>query len=214
METKNRLIFCDVETAGFHRKSPIIELAAIAVEAGTYRELDAFDAKVQFSMQDPYVDLAALGVNKFSPAIWERYAVPPERAAKNFSRLLSRHATEEFANGDGNGFFVAKLAAHNADFDNTRLRRWCTQHLPRSKGRRPFFPGSYLALCTVQKADWFFHDNQGLTPPSNLKLPTLAEYFGLRNQPDHSALNDVRATVELAQVIAAYQRGTVTARAA
>ena len=212
MKTSNTIVYVDIETAGLHRRSPIIDVAAVAVEAASYRELDVLDMKVQFRMDNPYVDLDVLSVNKFSPAIWERYAIPPSRAAKNFSAFLMRHATEEHKNQDGKPFRVAKLAAHNADFDNTRLKSWCRKYLPKSKTKaRVFYPGSYLALCTVQKADWFFRDNQGLTPPENLKLETLARYFDLDHQPDHSALNDVRATIELARVIAELQRIGVTA---
>lgn len=208
------IVYVDIETAGFHRKSPIIEVAAIAVAAGTYRELDSLDVKVQFSMNDPYVDLDALAINKFSPAIWERYAVPPARAAKNFAAFLRRHATDEYQTREGATFRVAKLAAHNAEFDNTRLRSWSRRHLPRRHRKSSFYPGSSLALCTVQKAEWFFRDNQGLEPPKNLKLATLAEYFRLEHQPDHSALNDVRATIELAKTIAELQRIGVVANAA
>ena len=214
MQTKRPIVFCDIEPAGPHRRAPIIEVAAIAVESGSYRELDSFDAKVQFDVNDPYVDVDALGVSKFSPTTWEQYALSPHIAARNFTAFLNRYAVRLPRPKGATPIRVAKLAAHNADFDNTRLRSWCRRHLKKTKGKRPFYPGSYLALCTVQKADWFFQDNQGITPPENLKLATLADYFQLKHRPDHKAINDVRATIELARTIAEFQRTGVVANAA
>ena len=65
VETKSeQIIFYDIETGGLHFDAPIIELAAIAVEAGTYRELDSIDMKIEFSTKDPHVSMEALGVSQ------------------------------------------------------------------------------------------------------------------------------------------------------
>ena len=61
--SKSRLVFVDIETAGLSHKAPIIELAAVAVESGSYQELDSLDIKVAFSTSDPAVNLESLGVN-------------------------------------------------------------------------------------------------------------------------------------------------------
>ena len=46
---------------------------------------------------------------------------------------------------------------------------------------------------------WLFHEQKILTPPTDFRLRTLCEYFGvqLRDEDAHNALNDVRATVGL-----------------
>lgn len=60
-------------------------------------------------------------------------------------------------------------------------------------------------LCTVQRAQWFFQENDAVTAPADFKLGTLCEYFGIsfmRSKP-HDALHDTRATVELYRAILA-----------
>ena len=43
---------------------------------------------------------------------------------------------------------------------------------------------------------WLFEEDRTQTRPENFKLHTLCEYFGV-SRPDHTALRDIRATVEL-----------------
>ena len=210
-----RIIFYDIETGGMHFDSPIIELAAISVEAGTYKELDTIDMKIEFSTKDPHVSMEALGVNKFSAGIWEKFSIPPADAAIKFAHFLREHGTVEKTSKAGSEYKVAKLAGHNAQtFDTPFALNWFKKHGPKSDGTKaPFFPALRLTLDTVQLADWFFWSNPSLPRPENLKLETLADYFGL-SRPDHSALNDIRATVELARIISEYQRVGVMAQAA
>ena len=213
-EIAERIIFYDIETGGLHFDAPIIELAAIAVEAGTYKELDTIDMKIGFSTKDPHVSMEALGVNKFSAEAWEKFSIPPEDAAIKFAHFLREHGTVEKKSNGGNEYTVAKLAGHNAQsFDSPFVMNWFKKHGPKTQGRDPFFPALRLTLDTIQLADWFFWSNPSLPQPENLKLETLASYFGL-SQPDHSALNDIRATVQLARIICDYQRVGVMAQAA
>ena len=202
-----RIIFYDIETGGLHFDSPIIELAAIAVEAGTYKELDTIDMKIEFSTKDPNVSMEALGVNKFSAEVWEKFSIPPADAAIKFAHFLREHATAEKRSSDGNEYTIAKLAGHNAQtFDSPMILNWFKKHGSRKdRVRDPFFPALRLTLDTVQLADWFFWNNPSLPQPENLKLETLADYFRL-SRPDHSALNDIRTTLELAKTISDYQR--------
>lgn len=214
-DVAEKIIFFDIETGGLHFESPIIELAAIAVEAGTYQEIDTIDMKIEFSTKDPHVSMEALGVNKFSAEVWEKWSILKEDAAIKFAHFLREHAAVAKRSSSGNEYTVAKLAGHNAQsFDSPLVLNWFKKHGPgNEKGKDPFFPALRLTLDTVQLADWFFWTNPSLPQPENLKLETLAEYFGL-SQPDHSALNDTRATVELARIISHYQRVGVMPQAA
>ena len=206
-ETPQRIItFIDIETAGKNRRRhPIIEVAAMAVEAGTWNEVSTFEAKVEFNVDD--ADPIALGINKFKPSTWEKYALPPKVVAEKFSAFCRKHATVEKTSKRGKSYKVTPLAGHNAEtFDGHFLRAWYRKQLI-------FFPVSMRVLCTKQRAMWFFEENQGLTPPANFKLMTLCKYFGIL-APDHSALNDVRATVQLARVLAELQQSRAMANAA
>lgn len=205
--TRRTWLFVDIEPGGVNlQKHPITEVAAIAVEAGSWQELDVFETKVQFRFSD--ADPRALGMNKYVPSIWERYALPQEIAAEKFAEFCRRHATVEKKSRRGKYYKVAQLAGHNADkFDGPFLHQWYRRH-------RIFFPASMRILCTKQLAMWFFEMNQGLTPPKDYKLTTLCDYFRLSCRPDHTALNDIRATVELARCISKIQLQSIDSKAA
>ncbi|WP_168205254.1 3'-5' exonuclease [Bythopirellula goksoeyrii] len=204
----SRTIYIDIESAGRARRAPIIELAAIAVESGSYRELDSIDMKLEFAMKE--ADPRFLGVNKFSPTVWEKYALPERDAAAKLAAFLRRHATTERTSPKtGKPYLVAQLAGFNSNrFDIPRLEQLFQRH-------KLFFPACRRSLCVMQKTQWFFEDNQALQPgPDNFSLAALADYFRLATQPDHTALSDVRATVELARLLAEFHRISATAAAA
>lgn len=206
MADDNNLIFFDIETGGLDRfKHPIIELAAIAVQAGTYEEIEAFEAKVQFKASQ--ADEVALGICKFSPSRWEQYALPKRVVAKKFATFLRRYASIEKTSKCGKNYRIAQLVAHNASFDGPFIQEWYRK-------QKRYLPASPQVLCSMQMALWFFHQNPSLVPPKNFKLGTLCDYFRVEATPDHSALNDIRATVELARTIRRLELDALTAIAA
>jgi DNA polymerase III epsilon subunit-like protein len=184
-----RLVFVDLETGGLETWRPIIQLAAIAVTSDG-RELETYEAKLRF--RESVADPRALRKNHYSAERWLCEAQPPSVVAEALAQLLMRHATIDQTAADGRVFQVAQLVAHNAAFDGEFLRVWYRRmHL--------FLPASPRVLCTVQRAMWAFHEDKSLTPPTDFKLGTLCDYFGVRLPADeaHDALNDVRATVSL-----------------
>jgi hypothetical protein len=58
----------------------------------------------------------------------------------------------------------------------------------------------------MQRAMWLVHEDKTLTPPTDFKLGTLAQYFDVTFPPEHAhdALHDVRATLATYSVIADY----------
>jgi len=202
----SRTIFVDIESAGLCSRSPIIQLAAVAVQSGSYKELDTIDMLIQFEMKD-VKNLRSLGITKFSPSRWQQYAIPEQVAAEKFAIFLRRHSTVEKKSKQGKVYRIARLAAHNSAFDGRMLENWY-------KRLGIFYPATLRTLCTEQKARWFYEDNGGLVPPDNYQLVTLARHLQLQHQPDHTALQDIRATVELARVLAELSRIAVTAQAA
>jgi hypothetical protein len=194
-----RLVFVDVEVAGAEISRPIIQVAAIAV-ASDLEELETFEAKLKFDQRlaDPH----SLPKNRYCEKTWAAEARSATRVAPAFAQFLRRHAAVDGAGKRGSYYQVAQLVAHNASFDGPFLQAWFERI-----GK--FFPGHYRMLCTVQRALWLFHEHHHLRPPTDYKLGTLCDYFGVRLNPKeaHTALADVRATVEL------YRRMTLLATA-
>jgi len=199
----HRTIYIDIETVGLKISDPIIEVAAVAVETGTYRVIDTIDMKIEFAMKE-ITNFKALGVNKFSAEEWTKYALPSKIAAEKMALFFSQYATIEKTSRKGNPYTVAKLAGHNANvFDTPRLKHWFKKH-------ELFFPAMMRTLCTEQKARWVFEDNPDLQPPKNYQLGTLIEHLSLESQPDHTALADTLATVDLARALAEFTRISCT----
>jgi DNA polymerase III epsilon subunit-like protein len=184
------LIFFDLETAGLNpRKHPIIQLAAVAVGADLL-PLEAFEAKVRF---DPRLAVrASLRKNHYSRGTWAKEAREPAEVARDFAEFLRRHATVSLLDSKGEPYKVSQLAAHNAAFDGEFLRTWFEK-------LGVYLPARFQVLCTLQRAMWFIAEHPYLTPPSNFKLATLCEYFGVpfHAARAHEALADVSATIGL-----------------
>ena len=198
IEQDERLVFADIESGGFFDvvagqvkvTSPIIQIAAIAIDRD-YREVETFEVKVWFNERD--ADRAALATNHYDREIWRKDGLSPQAAAKRFAAFLRRHATVDRISATGRPYRIAQLVAHNAErFDGPLIHAWF-------KMLGKFCPAAYSVFCTKQRAYWLFHEQKALTPPTDYKLTTLCEYFGiqLRDDEAHDALNDVRATVGL-----------------
>lgn len=191
MNIDERLVFVDLETAGLDPAThPIIQIAAIAIDS-SLNELESIEFKIRFD--ESTADRKSLGKDRYSPTLWKREALGPRVAAQKFARFLRRHASFDMQSKDGNPYRVSQLVAHNAErFDGPFLHAWYRR-------QAVYCPARYMVLCTKQRALWLFDEDKQLTPPSDFKLGTLCEYFGVTLRPEnaHDALNDVRATVEL-----------------
>lgn len=191
-----RLVFVDLETAGLEPWRPIIQIAAIVVDA-RLKELERFEAKLQFHYK--FADPASLRKASYSAVRWKQEAIPSGEGMNRFSDLLRRHSTVDQTSANGRPFQVAQLVAHNGTFDGGFLKAWFERF-------RKFLPASPRVFCTLQRAVWLFHENKSLTPPPDFKLQTLCHYFGvtLRSGDAHEALNDVEATVKLYRAMEDY----------
>ena len=189
-ENREILIFADLETAGLSLSRPILQIAAVAVSS-RLEELESIEFKIQFDEAD--AEPRALLTNHYSPERWRNEAIEPTYAATQFAGFLKRYATVDLFSSGGRRYQVAQLVAHNGErFDGPFLQAWY-----RRLGL--FCPARYMVLCTKQRALWLFEEDKTLTPPSDFKLGTLCQYFGVALPPAeaHDALNEVRATVEL-----------------
>ena len=191
MHIEEKLVFCDLETAGVDpQKHPIIQIAAIAVDSSLC-ELETFELKIRFDEAE--ANPKSLSANRYSRELSESEAVEAAIAAQHFAGFLRRHSTVDMLSATGKPYRLAQIVAHNGErFDGPFLHAWY-----RKLGL--FCPARKMVLCTKQRALWLFDEDKSLTPPSDFKLGTLCQYFGvkLRAADAHDAFNDVRATVEL-----------------
>lgn len=186
-----RLVFFDLETGGLDpRRNPIIQLGAVAVDSETLAEFDEVEIKIRFDERK--AAKFALRKNSYSRRLWNEEALPPEQAARAFSGFLRQHAAHRELTRDGHQYRLAQLVAHNAVFDGPFLEEWYRR-------LRIYCPARRQVLCTLQRAKWHFVEHAQDDPPTNFKLETLCQYFGvpLSAAEAHDALHDARATVGL-----------------
>ncbi len=196
-----KLVFLDLETGGLDPlRHPIVELAAIAVDAATFRELDSFNIKIQFDPKE--CTPRSLGNNKYDEEVWNMSALPDEMAAHLFAAFLERHATDQGYNRRTKEHFpLARLVAHNGEsHDGPFLQGWY-------KRLGIQCPAARMTLCTKQKALFFFQENSTLPRPKNYQLGTLCDYFETEHRPSHHALDDIKATIELYQALVEHSSG-------
>ena len=184
----SKIIFFDLETTGLDPlKHEIGEIAAVAVRSGDLSEVDVFHRRLKFNMDRADAEAIRLW---YDEELWKN-AVPARRALGDLQHFLRTHATTRRVSRQGNPYYVAQLAGHNAArFDGPFLREvW-----EREAGG--FFPANFLVYDTLQLALW--HDWKGKAPP-NYKLGTLMEHLGVEVDEGerHTALYDVQGTVEV-----------------
>lgn len=185
----DRVVFFDFETGGLTPAHPNTQLAAAAVRLGTFEILEEFERKIQF---DPAkCDPEALRINGYTPEAWIG-AQPESVVVEHFDDFLRRHLSlRKVSKRTGRPYDVAMLAGHNvADFDCPRLQA-------AFKRANRFLPaGLFEALDTKHAARWLFVT--GGYEIENVRLETLARYFGLDEQ-EHDAMSDVRLNIEVAR---------------
>ena len=166
-----KLVFFDLETGGLDpKRHPIIQVAAIAVDAGSLREVETFEQKVSFALEA--ADHEALSMNSYDEVAWQD-AARPSLAASRFSEFLGRHATIERMSKRQTPYYVAQLVGHNAAaFDGPFLKEWFS-----SLGL--FLPASWHVLDTMQRVQWLGVERPDLPPPPALNLPVLRKHYGL-----------------------------------
>jgi DNA polymerase III epsilon subunit-like protein len=198
--TMNKIVFFDLETSGLdYKKHEVIQIAARAVDEN-FRGVDRFAARVTFDKEK--ADPDALKINHYTEEAWAS-ALSPHQAAADFGAFLSRHATIRMTSKAGNPYRVAQLAGHNvASFDFPFLRALFYRDDDR------FLPAGFITLDTLQLAAWTFRVAQPENAPENLKLGTLAEFFGIEVDAEaelHDAEADVAVNVAVARALLAWR---------
>lgn len=185
-------VFFDIETTGLvPTEHEIVQIAAIAVDS-RWQERERFEVKLSFD--EAAADPVALERNCYDPAVWQTEAVEATHGIGAFGQFLRRHRSIELTSKRGKPYTVAITAGHNiAGFDLPFV-----QHA--FKSRSLFLPAAWFGLDTLQLANWWVsHLPPQARRPRDLKLVTLAEFFGLPAYDAHDALADVEANVSVAR---------------
>jgi DNA polymerase III epsilon subunit-like protein len=164
-----RLLFLDFETGGLSAStSDPVEIAAVLTDPSGRTVLDEYCAKV---IPTRPVDPKAAAVNGYSAEKWAaENAVPFEHA---LVRVLGMARD-------------ALLTCHNTPFDKAFLEAGIAKHNMR-------WPSTYHSNDTMALAAPL--RNLGLV--ENVRLETLAAYFGIEHADAHTALSDARACREV-----------------
>ena len=189
-----RFVFFDYETGGVLPTHPNIQLAAIAVDFDSCKELDTFERKIRFDEKS--ADPEALKMNHYSRELWEREAVGAVQAHAEFAAFLKRHAdVQMITKRTGAPYQVARLAGYNAaTFDGPRLK----DHF---SGCNAFLPAHPFVMDVLQWAAWELQIRGARL--ENMKLGTVYQYFTGEPAGDgaHDALHDVRSTIAVARCL-------------
>lgn len=183
-------VFFDTETGGLEVQHPTIQVAALAVE--DWNVVGEFEAKIQFSTEA--CEPEALNVNSYDAATWSAHAVTPSLALTSFCDFLRSHSRVEKISKAGRPYCVARLAGHNiSTFDMPRLQADC-------KRLGLFLPADFHGLDTLELAKWYFQFSNNR--PADLKLATLAKWFGVSAEDAHDAMGDCHLALSVARQLA------------
>jgi DNA polymerase III epsilon subunit-like protein len=186
----SQTIYFDLETGGVQPHHPNIQIAAIAVDDATGSELSKLECKIKFDTSE--CDPEALKLNGYTPEAWKD-AFSVALAVATFTKWSEPfRCVPMVSKRNGKPYSVAKLAGHNVStFDLPRLKAMYGDH---------FFPFSYFAKDTLQRALWYFDEYPAIARPESLKLGVLCKHFGIDTAGAHDALADVRMAAALARV--------------
>ena len=165
----------------------MIQIAAIATSE-QMEELAGFEAKARLPKDLRLKPLHS----RYNKKYWEAEGRDANEVAIEFAAFLTRNATVERYSTTGQLFRVAQLVAHNSGFDSDILHAWFKQ-------LKVYLPASFQTLCTLQRAMWLSQESERDFSPTDFKLVSLCEYFGIEHttKEAHDAFNDVRATLLL-----------------
>ncbi len=188
-------VYFDIETGGLEFHHPNIQLAAIAVDDSTAKEIETFETKIAF--EEWAATPEALKLNGYTPEAWAE-APSQSMVVGEFEAFLNRHRSLTLiSKRTRRQYMVAKLVGYNAAmFDGPRLFSMFEKY-------SRFCPADRRVRCVFQRAMWWF-DEQRVAPPNDFKLKTVCDYFGLKGEETdkfHDALTDVRYTIRLAQFL-------------
>ncbi|HPR91389.1 MAG TPA: 3'-5' exonuclease [Candidatus Paceibacterota bacterium] len=176
---ENPLTFLDIETTGLRYDHEITEIGGLVVSQPDYREINEFDFKIKPRHLEK-ADPVALQITGYNDANWEN-AIDLKTALAQLESLARNTI----------------LIGQNFTFDWARLEK-------------AFFENGWTdippAFC-YHRLDVMSMAFAKLYKEPKLKhysLRDLADYFGVTNKCQHSALEDARTTYEVFKKIMSF----------
>ena len=167
---KHNLAFIDLETTGLDpERHEIIELGCLVLRQPDLKSLAEIDLKIRPTHLET-AEPEALAINGYSSGDW-LFAVELESALKQLS---------EKASG-------AIMVAHNITFDWPFLERAFVLTGVKNTLASPRLDLLSMAFIKLYRQERLQRFN----------LRALADYFGLKNEQQHTALNDIKISVEI-----------------
>lgn len=167
---KHNLSFIDIETTGLNlMQHEIIEIGCIVTDA-SLNIIEEFELKIKAEHIET-ADPISLKINHYDPDKWEG-AISLKEAIK-----ILADKTED-----------STMVGHNISFDSAFLDKAFYE----TGIKKKFF--HYHLLDTISIAFAKLHDREDI---EKLSLHELCTYFDIKNEHEHSALSDIRATYEL-----------------
>ena len=201
----NEMVFIDIETAGlkwwphkmdetgiFIKMSPIIQIAAVAVDEDLCIQ-ETMEVKIDFPSL--HACPKALEINHFDGALWAKESRSEIEAVDMLKRFLIKHASVAKMSKNGNAYKVAMLAGHNVcGFDRLFLSSWFGTF-------NEFFPADYHVLDTMSLAFIYDQLRNGERTFKDYKLSTVARHLGFTPEKEHDAKEDVLTSLRIASEI-------------
>jgi len=191
---KSTSCIIDTETGGTEPKHPTIQFAVVAIDDASFEEIDSMEVKLHFDVAK--CEPEALAINHWDADVWKKEAVDHPTARMRLEDFFRRHETLRLISKRGKPYTTARLIAHNAAFDVSRLVALFGDHYT------PFC--WWYPLDTVQLALWTFFRTNPHERPDNYQLGTLCKYFAIPTEGAHDALADCRLTAKLLKALDEY----------
>lgn len=167
---ETELVFIDTETSGLNAKRhQILEIALIVTSPNAREIREEFHTKILLS-SERIADQSALQVNGHAPydPAWQAQAMEMRETLDAIDKIFPKYG---------------RLVAHNVSFDERFFLAAYDQGGKKPPIRHP------QSLCTMKLSKPLKEARR--VPDGRLK--SLCEYFGVKNEGEHTALGDVRA---------------------
>jgi len=189
-----RTVFVDLETDRLDPTTAnIIQIAAIAVDRDTLEAIEEFEVKVKFD--ESQADQDALERNSWDVLEWDLHAIRANIAMDKFTQFIKSHATWRRTSARGKTYTTCEIGGHNiAQYDAPIIQRWY-------KDADVWCPCATYASMVVDTMFWARSVEYALGERwgTGFSNKALCDRFGIMLEGEHDALNDIRATVELAR---------------
>ena len=192
MDSRHHIVWIDLETGGLDpAKHQITQIAAIATcGLPELEEVANFEAKIEL-YPEMFSD-EALEVQNYSDEAWAFQAISIKAALLALGAGLTPFTHQRKSKRTGAAYNAAHMAGYNVAFDGEFLR----SAADRSDVWLPLTNWTGGVFDVLQYAKWWYFEHCKPEPDS-FKLEDLCAVWGITFEA-HDAMNDVRATLELA----------------